>query len=415
MAIVITEALPLMNLTNFYDPAIVSSSLAVSSTFRYVADVSGAIASARLKCDPIPSTRLGFFGVNKIIETLFVPAIPQVTKNWQTGNWAVKANVTFREELGGAITGTPVSASIFAIEGNSDYFDYISIFIARNSDLIATSVAGSASYLFSNRPTFRRLLYNTPEYVHAVLDNTIITAINIRIRYLNESRTILRTFWITRNTTTISQIINVGGSALYTLTAGECSDGNAGSVSFPAQNGYIDYQFHFDNTTTSTGKTRSRLYEYQLKTTNGTTFTPNTSCFTSIYEVTSGHEMTLLFKNHYGAWDTFEFTMKKRKRLSVKREQSNINSDVYGFQRWNLEQNVEYQYEYELNTDWLTDTEFDWLAELIVSPRVYLHISGISWLPVLIKNNSYDFFTRRNDGLRQLQITIAVGDSGKSI
>lgn len=414
MAITILENLPVINATNNYDPVIVSSNLVTGTNFRYVLDVSGAIGSARLKCDPTPGNKYGFFGVNKIIETLFVPQIPQITSAWQTGQWAVQANLTFREETNGTLATGVLTGKIFAAMASNDYIDYIGDWLANNYKFITTGNSGNINDIhFSNRPSSRNLLFTTPEFVHAIVDSSLVTGISIRIRYYDDTGAIARTFYINRNATTISQIINVGGQALFNLTAGETSDSQIGSINFPSQGGYYDYELVADNAGVVTGRRRSRNFTIRLKTTS-TNNNINSACLATTYEQANAHYMVLLFLNQHGSWDTFEFVMKRRISIDVERNGFKRNQDVYGFNAQMENNDVRYQIKYELNTDWLSDDEFVWLQELIFSPKVYIHVPTISWQPVILQNNSYTIHTRKNDGLRQLQIN-AFGEKVRTI
>ena len=62
---------------------------------------------------------------------------------------------------------------------------------------------------------------------------------------------------------------------------------------------------------------------------------------------------------------------------------------------------------YALNSDWLTDAESEWLIELVRSSQVWLEIDG-NLVEAVVNANQYQFVTRRNDQLQQLQIEIAV-------
>lgn len=403
MANTIIENLPLLTFTNVYDPLVVSSNLATGSAFRFVLDVSGALGSARLKCDPHPVSRFGFFGINRIVETLFLPTIPQISSAWQAGNWATQANLTLREEISGTLATGVITSKVFAAGGHAGYIDYLNA-VQENYRLISTGTTGAAGdILFSNRPTERSLLFTTPEFVHAIVDPALVSGVQCRVRYYNSVGTLVRTFFTSRAGTGVSNIINMGGQAVYNLTGAQCSDGNAGSLNFPPQGGFYDYSLVADNANTTTGKRRSLDYRIYLKTIQSGINVQNV-CSGTIYEHNSGHEMVLFFLNEYGSWDTFEFTMKRRRRVNVTRQQYGRNFDTYGFENWIQNINTEYQYEYELNTDWLTNTEFTWLLELIVSRFVYMHMPTIGLMPVLLQNNDYRIERRINDGLRQLQI-----------
>ena len=117
MSITVISALPSLLPVGNSDVVVVSSNNTASANFRYVCDVSGSLSSARLKCDKLPTTNNGFFGVSKVVETLIAPKIPQLTSGWQDGGYAVNTNLTFREEFGSpptVATGGTASASLIA-------------------------------------------------------------------------------------------------------------------------------------------------------------------------------------------------------------------------------------------------------------------------------------------------------------
>jgi hypothetical protein len=120
--------------------------------------------------------------------------------------------------------------------------------------------------------------------------------------------------------------------------------------------------------------------------------------------------------NKFGVWDSFTFTL-----VSV----DSTNVESYGYQRekgvWD---NTSYTYplyqgervtfakratdQLILNSDWISQEVQQWLVRsLYESPVVYLEQeNGTEFEPVNITNSSYQFKTRRRDGLIQEQITI---------
>jgi hypothetical protein len=66
-----------------------------------------------------------------------------------------------------------------------------------------------------------------------------------------------------------------------------------------------------------------------------------------------------------------------------------------------------FDYVYALNSDWLTDAESEWLIELLRSGQVWLELDG-DLVEAVVNTNQYQFVTRRNDQLQQLQIEVAV-------
>ena len=82
------------------------------------------------------------------------------------------------------------------------------------------------------------------------------------------------------------------------------------------------------------------------------------------------------FINKYGGIDSYTFTLKNRKRANIKRETYGYNSDVYATTTYDKVWAGEFEYIYQLNSDWLTDAESEWLIELIRSSQVWLELDG---------------------------------------
>ena len=118
--------------------------------------------------------------------------------------------------------------------------------------------------------------------------------------------------------------------------------------------------------------------------------------------------------NKFGVWDSFTFTL-----VSV--TSSNIESSGYSREKgvWD---NTSYTYplyqgervtyskrstdQLVLNSDWIKEDVQQWLVRsLLESPIVYLEQSN-GFEPVNINNSTYQFKTKRRDGLIQEQITI---------
>lgn len=104
------------------------------------------------------------------------------------------------------------------------------------------------------------------------------------------------------------------------------------------------------------------------------------------------------FINDYGVFDYFNFTLQEDKatNLEVGTYKKNFvdystpaNSVTYDRKRrgtspyyTNIVQT------FRANSDWLTQTEADWLAQLFYSPNVFIQ-SGLNWLPVVITDTQF--------------------------
>ena len=113
------------------------------------------------------------------------------------------------------------------------------------------------------------------------------------------------------------------------------------------------------------------------------------------------------FQNKYGGIDSYTFTLKNRKRANITRQTFGYNSDVYATTTYDKVWSGEFDYVYALTSDWLTDAESAWLIEMVRSGQVWLELDG-QLVEAIVNANTYQFTTRRNDRLTQLQVEVAV-------
>ena len=120
----------------------------------------------------------------------------------------------------------------------------------------------------------------------------------------------------------------------------------------------------------------------------------------------------LRFKNAFGVWDYFDFnkvskTSEVINKKSYKRIVGTFNGTSYTYQTYDRE-DVQYGFTGKqsiiLNTDWLTQDQYTWLAEMIQSNEVAIYESG-TWLAANITDSNYEFKTDVVDGIKK-QLTI---------
>jgi hypothetical protein len=133
----------------------------------------------------------------------------------------------------------------------------------------------------------------------------------------------------------------------------------------------------------------------------------------SIYE-----DKQIMFKNRFGAWEYFTFTQDSKKtdrinRNVIKKElnwgdiaNGNIKASR-GEQVISSEINVEFV----LNSNWISEIEFEWLSELLESNDVYILEKYVPAgeqeyypVPIIITDTSYEYKTAYRDQLFNLTI-----------
>jgi hypothetical protein len=126
----------------------------------------------------------------------------------------------------------------------------------------------------------------------------------------------------------------------------------------------------------------------------------------------------VMFKNKLGAWEYYTFTQDKKKRHSISRntfkQELNwgeiTNGNIRG-QRGMRVISERIEEEYTLNSNWITEIEFEWLSELIESTDVYILEKWIPDaeqtyypVPIMITDTSYEYKTAIRDKIFNLTI-----------
>jgi hypothetical protein len=131
----------------------------------------------------------------------------------------------------------------------------------------------------------------------------------------------------------------------------------------------------------------------------------------SIYD-----DKQLMFKNRFGAWEYFTFTQDKKKTDRIKRNQIKkefnwgeiTNGNIKG-SRGDTLISSEVDVEFTLNSNWISEVEFEWLSELIESNDVYILESYIGEskpypVPIIITDTNYEYKTAYRDQIFNLTL-----------
>lgn len=395
MAITVLSGSP-QSATPAYNKMIfkVSGSLTSGANYRYVCDVknsAGTTTLVRLKCDKLPTTNYGYFDVSKVIQTLIAPTAPTLT---QTGfadhaGYYSGYRLAFMEEYGATPvvqtgTVTNVSGNV-AFAGNLEQLELASW----SSTLYFPSGVFDDNISKSLATNVRRTVYsNSYGWLCQGVGSGFVSREDIyaSITYYTAAGVLVRNYDVIIGSASGSTIFRFGAGPmnLKALTSGQCQDGQAGSVNFPTAEGAY-YTIIFADIV-------------------GNATVPFTYVIGPCERFNS---QPVHFINKYGGIDSYTFTLKNRKRANVSRQTFGYNSDVYSTLNYDKVYSGEFDYVYALNSDWLTDSESEWLIEMIRSSQVWLELNG-QLVEAIINTNSYQFVTRRNDRLTQLQVEVAV-------
>lgn len=130
---------------------------------------------------------------------------------------------------------------------------------------------------------------------------------------------------------------------------------------------------------------------------------------------------TLHFLNKFGGFESKEFTKVSRKTIQIEKKDFGklpYTVDSSGFVSYKNTNNVynesrstyssQFQEKMVLNSDFITDEEYLWLEELVLSPLVYVEQDGY-FFPVTITETDYEPKKYINDELTNLTLSIEFG------
>jgi hypothetical protein len=348
--------------------------------YKYVCDVYvDSVLVARLKAVPRPDTYFGIFNIGTIVRS-YVSATFNPTANalraqeLGSGEFFVTAILRFGEEYGFTMYTNLLTDSARV------YYNHY------NGQLIGalTNLAALADKAATYRPTITSVP-RTADYMFIPYFPTSTANITVTVQTFNSNGlqgTYAQVFApATANTL---QQFNIAPSVINSLSANMIHDGIE----------YYTVQFGLTS-----------LYRFNLV----------CEARHTIY--------ALHFLNAAGGFESKHFTKASRNKVSIDREdfgklpyqisdagvQTYYNSNnVHHDQRSTYA--VTYKETRELNTDFISDDEYVWLADMVLSTMVYFEVSG-HFIPVTIDERSYEPKKGINDKLSNLNIKIEYGDT----
>jgi hypothetical protein len=156
------------------------------------------------------------------------------------------------------------------------------------------------------------------------------------------------------------------------------------------------------------------------------------------YECTKYPVFTLAWLNPFGGYESQTFSKVSKKNIEVNRKSyqqldykinaSGVvsyadNNVFYGRKK---DYNSHVKTRIQLKSHLLNASEYTWLADLFISPQVYLYITTaqtagslpvpvpVSWVPVHITANNYEYRTYLNSKLTQLEFEIELSNDFNS-
>lgn len=366
---------------------VVTSTNYAQSNFKFVAVVKNAAGTtlAKLKA-PIfyGTTDKGVFNISRILQNYVTY---DFTQNLGTLTKCLNSYIGYSVEFGEEYGGT----EYLNLTSDTGKYAWNGLFDLYGSETAATYKIDvpSSTPKFLTRVRTRRVTTSQYDYLHFLLLGYDATP---KIIAYNSAGTAIATSviklpWVA-SVSDLSQFMvrfGCGPVQLNALTAGELDSGTAGNV-IPSNTSYYTIQIQ-----TGAGNPGSEVYRFDV-----------------VEECSKYLPQYLNFLNPLGGFESVRCSMASKDKYNVNRKQFKRNNYTLSGNTYAYDTSkhgitnyaVEKTKEVTLNTNWLTETEFEWLQDLIASPVVFL-----GNIPVNIVETSYEVFDYV-DGPNNLKITV---------
>jgi hypothetical protein len=357
--------------------------------FKYVFDVYvDGVQLVRTKVFPEPSNGRGYFDAMPIVKNEITYAwFNPVSANDNEATWVTQSD-TLNEKIYQLRVGEDYSGTTYLnlVSGNVTTYNYSAPLFKRRQ----INIGQKLNNWLTNRPL--KIKSKTTDKILIPYFGSTLNYINV-VPY-NASNVALSGFSYYTNTPKKYNEIDIGVSALNRMS-------------------FSNYSF---NVITS----QVAYYLVNMQNTGATTLTS-----TIRVDIDCNPNYTpinLYFINAFGMFDTARFDLASRLTMDVERKTfeqrnytlNNTTVDYYDANNVYNESKINYgsksNHSYKLTMNYPSDAEYQWLAELIVSPQIYAEIDG-NYYPVTIKSNNYEYSSYTNNRLRALEIDIELNQT----
>lgn len=367
-----------------------------TADFKYIFDFYvGTKQVLRAKVFPNPENNKGYFNASNVIsnEMKFDWFNPDGNLFSHSLNDSGEYSLDYRIQVGEEVAGTST------LNMESGLISVVNTCAPLFNRRIVNNIAPNTQHRFlSNRQREAKTNYGESFMIGMTFIGEQYPEPTLRIKKFNETGGLLGTDTITIN----DNLINI-----FQL-----------DISPDAINGYLDDNFITD----------CYYYTVELQVWNGIRYT--TLDVIKLYPTCAPKYdvVNLHFMNNMGLFDTARFACVNK--LSMEAQRKTFEKPDYRFGNYvtyydqyttpadttnkryyetKINYGSQYQWSYHLTMDFPTDSDYEWLAELIESPIIYaeINVNGIKeFYPISIKATNYEYSKHINNGLRPFEIDI---------
>lgn len=365
-----------------YNPLdfVISSTQSGSANHKYIVDVkSGATLLKRIKQ---PATENGVlrFDASRIVQDY-------VTQDIGGSAFAVNSNsykeyfieVSEEYEVAGVVTTSAVlatSATLYAFNAAYDYLDFIGY--------TQPVLNGSTASFLTNAPTTQNIQLSQLAWLYGANTGTIAKA---QVKTYNSSGTLLGTY----------EIANADSTAKFIRLPSGTSNLNSAALSLGVQPVITDSVAKYTvQVFDATPAAMSKVITYQIQD-------------APLYE-----NWRLHFLNRKGGVDSFNFTLVSKHSQEITRNKFKKSFGSLSGNAWSYSKSafgeVNYHTQvkdrFKVTSDWLTEAESNWLAELVASPVVFRELNG-ELVAISVDTNSYEKKKKNYERMINLELDLS--------
>lgn len=386
---------------------VVSSNNTAQANFQYVCDIyvtddAGAVSHAgqsylrkKTPADPVYSS--GVFNITQEVRAFLTSDIGDAAYNFQkSNNSIIRIICQFGEEYGpssGVTVYPDLTNDVARTYWNAglDFQDSINYNVDEWVGNTASTTRNSLTY----RPTSGTIRSDEREWV-SNLAQSVNEIKYAMVEVWKANGTFVRLFQINNIYSGIASAgerfvrIPVGMGQLDQIPPASILSGNQ-PISFNAGR----YRVYFTNATSGTVR-EEQWYVID-----------DDAC-------TQHDRYRLHFRNKAGGYDSFTFSLAHKHSMDIKRDTfkrnmiTRIGGGRYGTNmsdKGDVNYRTQIKDKITLNSDWINETESEWLEQLVTSPEVYHDHPTDGLIAISITNSEYTRKQQVTDGLFNLELT----------
>ena len=207
----------------------------------------------------------------------------------------------------------------------------------------------------------------------------------------------------------IVDVLNEAGSVIDTVSGG---------ITFTGEMNLFNCQAGHINTFAGRTLVTEDTYGYNVYIKRGVAVSRKLQFIQKCYP--KYRQYNLHFLNRLGGWDTMKFALVNKRSTELQRASyrrndwqlsGNAMSNIDSYNKYNettLNYAIQHKDKFHLISDWVSEQDYEWLAQLFASTIVYMEVQG-AYFPVTISSTNYEYKLETSDKLFNFEIDIEIG------